>query len=238
MFEPFRILRLSLGTARIEGSCLPTYLWYKTQSLWYCALRFRLRVSKHLCAGYVVNKFSQNPTEFSTGVVIFLWTIFFLDENTKTCVPPSKCTCSHNGDTYLTGETMSPDNGCNTCTCDAGSWSCTEMACPAECSAVGDPHYTTFDGVLYDFQVKQSILDKNGKPESVHNQLLISHWFSSRVPVPIHWCKISAMAMQKAPSASLLKTFRAETAVSPAQRKSLYTYTIKLFISQRERMNL
>uniref|UniRef100_H2Z9C0 VWFD domain-containing protein n=1 Tax=Ciona savignyi TaxID=51511 RepID=H2Z9C0_CIOSA len=73
------------------------------------------------------------------------------DENSNECVKPEQCTCTHNGELYNPGATISPDS-CNTCHCEGGVWSCTEMACPAECSAIGDPHFTSFDGLKYNFQ--------------------------------------------------------------------------------------
>lgn len=36
-------------------------------------------------------------------------------------------------------------------TCESGEWTCTKVPCGARCGAVGDPHYTTFDGLRYNF---------------------------------------------------------------------------------------
>ena len=35
--------------------------------------------------------------------------------------------------------------------CVASHWECSSEVCGKRCSAVGDPHYTTFDGKQYDF---------------------------------------------------------------------------------------
>lgn len=39
----------------------------------------------------------------------------------------------------------------NFSTCNGGTWQCENKECPAECSAWGLEHYSTFDGKEFDF---------------------------------------------------------------------------------------
>ncbi|XP_073969601.1 hemolectin isoform X3 [Rhodnius prolixus] len=72
----------------------------------------------------------------------------------NTCIPAAQCPCVLRQKYFLPGETV--PNECNTCTCVAGTWSCTELQCTARCEALGDPHYITFDRKYYDFMGKCS----------------------------------------------------------------------------------
>ncbi|KAA0190908.1 hypothetical protein HAZT_HAZT005302, partial [Hyalella azteca] len=81
------------------------------------------------------------------------------------CILPQDCPCTYHNKTYGTGDTI--PNDCNTCTCVGGVWQCTEVKCGSRCAAVGDPHYTTFDGRRYDFMGKCSYYLVRGADYSV-----------------------------------------------------------------------
>ncbi|NWU60355.1 OTOG protein, partial [Pterocles burchelli] len=65
------------------------------------------------------------------------------------CLDADECPCSWKGKEYFPGDKVI--SSCHMCVCQHGSFQCTFHPCPSMCTAYGDRHYRTFDGLTYDF---------------------------------------------------------------------------------------
>ncbi|NXB60078.1 OTOG protein, partial [Struthidea cinerea] len=65
------------------------------------------------------------------------------------CLDADECPCSWKGKEYFPGDKVI--SSCHTCVCRHGSFQCTFQPCPSMCTAYGDRHYRTFDGLTFDF---------------------------------------------------------------------------------------
>ncbi|XP_038668142.1 mucin-2-like [Scyliorhinus canicula] len=70
-----------------------------------------------------------------------------VEDDDGNCIVRENCPCLFSGAIYSDGRIIQRD--CNKCTCQGGSWNCTNKVCPKTCEVYGDGHYITFDGKRY-----------------------------------------------------------------------------------------
>ncbi|GAA6093701.1 mucin-5AC-like [Tachysurus ichikawai] len=74
-----------------------------------------------------------------------------LDDIAQTgCIFVDDCPCTHNGQTYKTGESLK--RTCQKCICSKGRWNCNNLDCSGTCALLGGSHVITYDGKAYSFQ--------------------------------------------------------------------------------------
>ncbi|XP_073687673.1 mucin-2-like [Garra rufa] len=100
-----------------------------------------------------------------------------LDDGRGNCVKHYDCPCAHNGQFYAPGTEITVD--CNSCTCQQGTWTCTENICPGICTIYGSGHYKTFDQQRFGFRGECSYIAAQDK---CGNKTGIFHVITENIP--------------------------------------------------------
>ncbi|XP_078464279.1 IgGFc-binding protein-like [Lampetra planeri] len=146
------------------------------------------------------------------------------------CVPAGTgCGCMHDGRYHHSGDTWLSDSCAARCRCDAGGRvSCVEPGCEgsercqllngtlgcaagrvgAECSAYGDPHYRSFDGLAFDFMgtCRYALASSCGATAGSLEQFAVEVENENRERLCVSWTKeVTVRAYGQ--EVKLLKTF-------------------------------
>ncbi|XP_072527000.1 otogelin, partial [Salminus brasiliensis] len=97
------------------------------------------------CESYLLNLTCSSHEPCVPGCICPVGLLKHGDE----CFEPVACPCLWKGKEYYPGDKVS--SPCHLCVCQHGSFQCEFRPCPSMCTAYGDRHYRTFDGLLFDY---------------------------------------------------------------------------------------
>ncbi|XP_068431508.1 otogelin [Clinocottus analis] len=100
---------------------------------------------EHTCESFLLNLTCSSHEPCVTGCTCPPGLLKHGDE----CFKPASCPCLWKGKEYYPGDRVS--SPCHQCVCQHGTFQCVFRPCPSMCTAYGDRHYRTFDGLLFDY---------------------------------------------------------------------------------------
>ncbi|XP_034385700.1 otogelin [Cyclopterus lumpus] len=100
---------------------------------------------EHTCESFLLNLTCSSHEPCVTGCICPPGSLKHGDE----CFEPASCPCLWKGKEYYPGDRVS--SPCHQCVCQQGAFHCVFRPCPSTCTAYGDRHYRTFDGLPFDY---------------------------------------------------------------------------------------
>ncbi|XP_039596385.1 otogelin [Polypterus senegalus] len=134
-----------LENPRPDTTCPPGQLYFKCDDAPSVGTEKTGVPCERTCESHLLNLTCPGHTTCQSGCVC---PHGFLKHGDK-CFQPSECPCLWKGKEFYPGERVS--SACHSCVCQHGSFQCVFHPCPSMCTAYGDRHFRTFDGLLFDY---------------------------------------------------------------------------------------
>ncbi|XP_024863957.1 otogelin [Kryptolebias marmoratus] len=156
-YEPGDVIMTSAGvqlclngklvsqTTETDGLCPPGQLFQNCSDRENNFLSGRGVACERTCESYLLNITCSVHEPCVSGCACPPGLLKHGDE----CFEPAACPCLWKGKEYFPGDRVS--SPCYQCICQHGTFQCVFPPCPSMCTAYGDRHYRTFDGLLFDY---------------------------------------------------------------------------------------
>uniref|UniRef100_A0A8C2WKQ8 Otogelin n=1 Tax=Cyclopterus lumpus TaxID=8103 RepID=A0A8C2WKQ8_CYCLU len=150
-YEPGDVIMTSAGVHSSSSPPLTDMLCPAGQRYQNCSeggdgfLSGRGVACEHTCESFLLNLTCSSHEPCVTGCICPPGSLKHGDE----CFEPASCPCLWKGKEYYPGDRVS--SPCHQCVCQQGAFHCVFRPCPSTCTAYGDRHYRTFDGLPFDY---------------------------------------------------------------------------------------
>ncbi|XP_066557054.1 otogelin [Amia ocellicauda] len=137
--------RMSPQSPSIEMTCPPDQLYMKCSDSPDSTAWRNGAACEQTCESHLLNLTCSGHEPCVSGCVCPPGLLKHGEE----CFEPAACPCLWKGKEYYPGDRVT--SPCHSCVCQHGSFQCVFHPCPSMCTAYGDRHYRTFDGLLFDY---------------------------------------------------------------------------------------
>ncbi|XP_062919170.1 otogelin-like protein [Mobula hypostoma] len=136
---------MQFQSQKLDTHCGPSQIYYNCSGLVGGSERNVGAGCRETCGNLLLNTPCPESMPCLSGCVCPSGLVKHEDE----CFKPEECPCLWKGKEYFPGDVVK--SPCYICVCQKGTFQCTFHPCPSMCTAYGDRHFKTFDGVHYDF---------------------------------------------------------------------------------------
>ncbi|XP_048829558.1 otogelin-like protein [Brienomyrus brachyistius] len=129
----------------VDKTCPPGQLYHDCADLDGVLPASKGVECEQTCETYLLNLTCSAHEPCIPGCICPLGLLRHGDE----CFEPEACPCVWKGKEFFPGDKVT--SPCHHCVCQHGAFQCEFRPCPSMCTAYGDRHYKTFDGLQFDY---------------------------------------------------------------------------------------